>query len=182
MNFGFIKSELDGTEPVYKISQAVPEEFQYELKDVIDQGDRPICTACSVDTFLSWQYNKNFDKEEIFKGSDGTENGAQFINVMKYLNSKDLIDSYAVVPSVGVLKTAIYLNGPCVGGLMVKSMNSDFWNGNQNYGGHAISLIGWTKDSFIIRNSWGKDWGDKGLTYLPFKNFNKLIECWTLIK
>lgn len=30
---------------------------------------------------------------------------------------------------------------------------------------HAITLVGYTKDHFIIRNSWGKEWGDKGFGY-----------------
>jgi len=32
-------------------------------------------------------------------------------------------------------------------------------------GGHAVSLVGYTKDYFIVRNSWGKDWGDVGFAY-----------------
>jgi hypothetical protein len=32
-------------------------------------------------------------------------------------------------------------------------------------GGHAICLVGYTKDYFIVRNSWGKEWGDKGFAY-----------------
>ncbi len=33
-------------------------------------------------------------------------------------------------------------------------------------GGHAICIVGYTTDnSFIIRNSWGKAWGDKGFAY-----------------
>ena len=32
-------------------------------------------------------------------------------------------------------------------------------------GGHAVCLVGYEKDHFIVRNSWGKDWGDKGFGY-----------------
>jgi hypothetical protein len=32
-------------------------------------------------------------------------------------------------------------------------------------GGHAISIVGYTKDYFILRNSWGNKWGDKGFAY-----------------
>jgi len=33
-------------------------------------------------------------------------------------------------------------------------------------GGHAICVVGYTKDKrFIIRNSWGTAWGDKGFAY-----------------
>lgn len=32
-------------------------------------------------------------------------------------------------------------------------------------GGHAVCLVGYTKDYFIVRNSWGNNWGDKGFAY-----------------
>jgi hypothetical protein len=32
-------------------------------------------------------------------------------------------------------------------------------------GGHAVALVGYTPDYFIVRNSWGTDWGDKGFAY-----------------
>lgn len=33
------------------------------------------------------------------------------------------------------------------------------------HGGHAVSLVGYTKKGFIVRNSWGTDWGDGGFAY-----------------
>ena len=37
-------------------------------------------------------------------------------------------------------------------------------------GGHAVLLVGYnkTKKVFIVRNSWGTSWGDKGYFYMPF--------------
>lgn len=32
-------------------------------------------------------------------------------------------------------------------------------------GGHAIALVGYTPGRFIVRNSWGTGWGDKGFAY-----------------
>ncbi|MCW5908025.1 MAG: C1 family peptidase [Chitinophagales bacterium] len=32
-------------------------------------------------------------------------------------------------------------------------------------GGHAIALVGYTKDYFIVRNSWGTSWAHKGYAY-----------------
>jgi hypothetical protein len=32
-------------------------------------------------------------------------------------------------------------------------------------GGHAVAIVGYTQDHFIIRNSWGTGWGDKGYAY-----------------
>jgi C1A family cysteine protease len=41
-------------------------------------------------------------------------------------------------------------------------------------GGHAIVAVGYdnAKRQFIIRNSWGTEWGDKGYGYLPYDFFN----------
>ena len=32
-------------------------------------------------------------------------------------------------------------------------------------GGHAVALVGYTADYFIVRNSWGTPWGDDGFGY-----------------
>jgi hypothetical protein len=32
-------------------------------------------------------------------------------------------------------------------------------------GGHAVAMVGYTPDRFIVRNSWGRGWGDKGFGY-----------------
>lgn len=31
--------------------------------------------------------------------------------------------------------------------------------------GHACAIVGYTKDRFIVRNSWGTEWGDNGYAY-----------------
>lgn len=37
-------------------------------------------------------------------------------------------------------------------------------------GGHAVLLVGYddTQSRFIVRNSWGSSWGDKGYCYMPY--------------
>jgi C1A family cysteine protease len=38
-------------------------------------------------------------------------------------------------------------------------------------GGHAVLIVGYNKtnNTFIVRNSWGTRWGDKGYFYMPFQ-------------
>jgi C1A family cysteine protease len=40
----------------------------------------------------------------------------------------------------------------------------------KGYGGHAVLCVGYDrpKQHFIIRNSWGETWGDKGYFYMPY--------------
>lgn len=39
------------------------------------------------------------------------------------------------------------------------------------FGGHAVLVVGYnhTKQQWIVRNSWGEGWGDKGYFYLPYR-------------
>ena len=39
--------------------------------------------------------------------------------------------------------------------------------GEDCLGGHAVVVCGYTKDHWIMRNSWGDSWGDKGYFYIP---------------
>jgi hypothetical protein len=43
--------------------------------------------------------------------------------------------------------------------------NLDIYRSNTVRGGHAVLLVGYTRDRFIVRNSWGTGWGDKGFGY-----------------
>jgi len=35
------------------------------------------------------------------------------------------------------------------------------------HGRHAMLMVGYTGNFFILKNSWGEDWGDKGYCYVP---------------
>jgi C1A family cysteine protease len=52
-------------------------------------------------------------------------------------------------------------------------------------GGHAVYTIGYddSKSWFIVQNSWGSSWGDKGFFYLPYAyltNKNLASDFWSL--
>ena len=58
----------------------------------------------------------------------------------------------------------------------------------QNLGGHAVCLVGWdsnlfrNKGGFIVRNSWGAEFGDKGYFYMPFDYITQghAFDFWTI--
>ncbi|MBS1744636.1 MAG: hypothetical protein JST21_00555 [Bacteroidetes bacterium] len=41
-------------------------------------------------------------------------------------------------------------------------------------GGHAVTIVGYDNDGFLIKNSWGDDWGDKGYGWVSFE-YHKLF-------
>lgn len=54
-------------------------------------------------------------------------------------------------------------------------------------GGHAVMAVGYNdeKKVFIIRNSWGTEWGDKGYFYMPYEYITDQDLCsdfWTVQK
>ncbi len=55
----------------------------------------------------------------------------------------------------------------------------------QLLGGHAVCAVGFddNKQVFIVRNSWGENWGDKGYFYMPYSyitNVSKCSDFWTV--
>lgn len=54
----------------------------------------------------------------------------------------------------------------------------------QKLGGHAMCIVGYDDNlyggSFIVRNSWGTNWGDKGYCYIPYGMYRYFIDVWTV--
>lgn len=96
---------------------------------------------------------------------------------------QDLVASYArVTQSLGQMQGCLASGYPFVFGFTVyESFESEAVastgivpmpaSGERAVGGHAVVAVGYddTKRTFIVRNSWGADWGDKGYFYMPYE-------------
>jgi C1A family cysteine protease len=119
---------------------------------------------------IDWTYNIN--KFTINPPSNAYTNG---------LNHK-VIDAMRVNQSLADLKGCLTSGFPFVMGIMVYSSFESAAvartgivpmpnvKTEQLLGGHAITCVGYddTKQQFIMKNSWGTGWGDKGNFYLPY--------------
>jgi hypothetical protein len=91
---------------------------------------------------------------------------------------------YAVQPNVQAMKQALVDGFPVVYGFDVyTSFETILRSGLMPYpnvkteellGGHCVTAVGYddTKGNdgcFIVRNSWGTSWGDRGYFYMPYK-------------
>lgn len=92
---------------------------------------------------------------------------------------QDLITEYRRLNGLSDYLDCLASGSPFVVGITVyESFESDAVAANgevpmpksseQCLGGHAICVVGYRPDGhFIVRNSWGTDWGDHGAFYLP---------------
>lgn len=206
-NFGFVKSKLNGTEQIFNITQneggVLPEKYSYKnfLPKVINQGDKPICVPCSLSAYLNWKENlkdgskkdNGIDYMEIFgaRQSFGSD-GMSFKDALHYLKHDGVvsdvglmkINSYSMIMNYYSLMCAIVMNGPCVGGLPVYNYENSFWDKGYNdslLGYHAVSIVGYENGKFILRNSWGRSFGDNGYCSIDFSEINKFVEVWTIV-
>lgn len=156
-----------------------------------------------LNEYMSPQFIYNFRE-------DTSEEGMYMRDLMKILNKKGdcteklypygtftppssqaigeaqnyIIDGYASVATPEELKTALFVNGPCVLAVPVYNYTTRMWYKRINdyfLGGHAMLVAGYNKEGFIIRNSWGTDWGDKGYCIMPYGDFSLAWEYWTTI-
>ncbi|ARF11711.1 papain family cysteine protease [Klosneuvirus KNV1] len=98
--------------------------------------------------------------------------------------SRYKVNSYAQVSTITGVQTALYKNGPCIIIFPVYNYGSQFWvKGDKDVfiGGHCVTVVGYDKTGFILRNSWGIKWNDGGYTTYPYSQFGMHWEIWTSI-
>tara|TARA_B110000037_G_scaffold219923_1_gene286197 strand:+ start:1180 stop:1935 length:756 start_codon:yes stop_codon:yes gene_type:complete len=93
-----------------------------------------------------------------------------------------IIKGYARVYNMDNLKKCLFNNGPCFITFPVYNFENDFWKKTgKKIGGHAVTIIGYNKDGFIIRNSWGRKYGNDGYWLYKYSDWNSHSEIWTTI-
>ncbi len=202
---GCIPSKMDGSERIFSVEEEVtlPSYYSYvdTLPSVLDQGSEQICVPCTVSSYLNWRENlrvgsikdNGVSLYEIYRSRTNNGEGMTYKDALSYLRKKGVksdvgrlhIKQYGRVMSIMMLKYAIIMNGPCFGALPVFSDRDKFWKktyGDIFMGYHAIAIVGYDEEGFIIRNSWGDNFGDNGYVTIPYNDFKELIEIWTVME
>jgi C1A family cysteine protease len=95
------------------------------------------------------------------------------------------IKSYAKITTIDGVKNALYLYGPCYISFRTYNSGPSFWKpinkDDKIRGGHAVTIVGYNKTGFILRNSWGKTWGNEGYTIFPYNEFGMQGDIWSPI-
>lgn len=107
---------------------------------------------------------------------------------------KDVVTSYFSLNDDQDIKQCLFAGFPVVFGMTVyESFESDTTastgivsmpaDSEQQVGGHCMVIIGYddTKQWWIVRNSWGTGWGDKGYCYIPYAYIDQFAsDFWTV--
>ena len=104
-----------------------------------------------------------------------------------YFNKKRF-GYYLLQPKQEQIKDAIRTGNPIVFGMFI---NNSFYGNRSgkistianNGGGHAMLIVGFDDETecYIVRNSWGKSWGDNGYCYIPYDYLeNNSFDLWTI--
>lgn len=199
--YGCIKSKLDGTEykPDIDPKFEIPDEFSLIdfMPPVRDQGATQTCVCQTLTGMLDYEYNaindtpgvcNNFSIQTLYRSrSNYPSEGMSIKEAMGYLKHNGLnnqkIHSYALVPSKEVLKRCLIMFGPVAAGFPVyRESEPYFWRASTGFqGGHCVTIVGYTTEGFIIRNSWGKKWMNNGHILIPYKEYDdSVFEAWTM--
>ena len=98
--------------------------------------------------------------------------------------AKYRIANFARVTSIDGLKRALLELGPCLMQLPLYSHRPQFWRqkGDEiNNGGHAVAVVGYNKQGFVLKNSWGSTWNGNGCVIFPYDEWGIQWECWVSV-
>jgi hypothetical protein len=98
--------------------------------------------------------------------------------------AKFRIANFARVNTVIGLKRALLELGPCYLLLPLFKTRPCFWvpaEDEKCSSGHAVTVVGYTQEGFILKNSWGSDWNGDGCITFPFEDWGRQWECWVSV-
>jgi hypothetical protein len=95
------------------------------------------------------------------------------------VDTRSVTDMHVALREVGILYASAVchagwdgLNGKKLPSIPPTRVNADD-------GGHAFAIVGYDENGFIILNSWGEQWGCKGLALLPYDDWlENAMDCW----
>lgn len=148
--------------------------------------DGPITWPGSIDPFHI--YREAAERDPWPENDDGDlQFGTSVRAGAKYLLASGRISEYRWAWTLEPIVTALLATGPVVIGsswyrdMFEPDSNGviDLIGGRSNYvGGHAYVFNGVNVNTGMLRgkNSWSRDWGNKGHFYISFADFQRLLD------
>jgi len=136
--------------------------------------------VCGRDAWPDDRHDLGAFSPEIVTLSMETPGGAFF-----RVNHRDVRDMHSALAEVGILYITLMVHeGWGDPGPLKRSVTFQDSTGAKHQlevpvirrigradSGHAVTIVGYTREGFIIQNSWGLDWGANGFALLPYEDY-----------
>lgn len=131
--------------------------------------------VCSSRQWPDSDHGRGYLTAEVSKAAIATPCGAYY-----RVKHKEVRDVHAALSEVGVIYCTLMAHagwdrpGPVsvmVGAGKNKGKLPVIARRGRAESGHAVALVGYTKQGFIVQNSWGSSWGAKGFALLPYEDY-----------
>ena len=141
-------------------------------------GDCSSGYADKASTFLE-QSGTSFENCYPYTGTDGNCGSAcsNWQNsTFKFQNWSFVVKDSIDITSVSAIKNALYSSGPVAAWMKVYEDFRLYKGGVYSYvsgnyvDSHFVLIIGWDdlQSAFIVKNSWGTDWGESGFFWIAY--------------
>lgn len=124
--------------------------------------------GCVTDSVLPFNSGRLYDRtENLFYASASRLRILNYFNLIRGASNKIANWKNWIAAGNGPILTRLDVDNTWDNASMTGG-NLDIYDSNSARGGHAVSIVGYTKDRLIVRNSWGDNWGNKGFGYASF--------------
>ena len=94
-----------------------------------------------------------------------------------YRIRKNIVDMHAALNEAG----AVYASADVHAGWMSPTKDGRIPYRKKKDGGHAFAIVGYDATGFIVQNSWGPDWGKKGMAIWSYEDWiDNVSDAWVL--
>ena len=114
---------------------------------------------------------------------DAIENVTRNFDEIKEYAYPNRITAYYKITSIDELKYSLYTDGPVIccmkwyDGTTADKSGFLRYDDTKTYQHHAVMVIGWDETCWVVQNSWGIQWGNRGVFRIPINTgFQNIFE------
>jgi hypothetical protein len=121
------------------------------------------------------------EQDDVFTGNDHQICPAGTATPYRAVNWGFVASDVSTIPAVNAVKQALCTHGPLATAVMVDTAFQAYTGGvfdehatHFDWINHGVVIIGWddSKGAWLIKNSWGQNWGEQGFMWIDYHTNN----------